>query len=160
MSLRRARGRRALITGGAGFIGSHLAEALIADGYAVTALDDLSTGSEENIAHLDKLELVVGDTANERLVEELVAESDVVFHLAAAVGVKLILAGADRELPDERLGTEAVLERRRAVRHEGADRVDVRGLREGRRGTAARGRRRPARPDRDQTAGPSGLQDA
>ena len=67
MPLRGSRGKRALITGGAGFIGSHLAESLIADGYAVTALDDLSTGSEENIAHLDKLELVVGDTADERL---------------------------------------------------------------------------------------------
>lgn len=109
MSLRRARGRRALITGGAGFIGSHLAEALIADGYAVTALDDLSTGSEENIAHLDKLELVVGDTADERLVEELVAESDVVFHLAAAVGVKLILAEPIESFRTNVLGTEAVL---------------------------------------------------
>jgi UDP-glucose 4-epimerase len=109
MSLRRAHGRRALITGGAGFIGSHLAEALIADGYAVTALDDLSTGSEENVAHLDKLELVVGDTADERLVEELVAEADVVYHLAAAVGVKLILAEPIESFRTNVLGTEAVL---------------------------------------------------
>ena len=115
MSLRRARGRRALITGGAGFIGSHLAEALIADGYAVTALDDLSTGSEENVAHLDKLDLVVGDTADERLVEELVGESDVLFHLAAAVGVKLILAEPIESFRTNVLGTEAVL--RAAERH-------------------------------------------
>ena len=109
MPLRRSRGKRALITGGAGFIGSHLAEALIADGYAVTALDDLSTGSEENIAHLDKLELVVGDTADERLMEELVADSDVVYHLAAAVGVKLILAEPIESFRTNVLGTEAVL---------------------------------------------------
>jgi nucleoside-diphosphate-sugar epimerase len=115
MSLRRSRGKRALITGGAGFIGSHLAEELIADGYAVTALDDLSTGSEENIAHLDKLNLVVGDTADERLVEELVGESDVVFHLAAAVGVKLILAEPIESFRTNVLGTEAVL--RAAERH-------------------------------------------
>jgi UDP-glucose 4-epimerase len=109
MPLRRSRGKRALITGGAGFIGSHLAEELIADGYTVTALDDLSTGSEENIAHLDKLELVVGDTADERLVEELVTDSDVVFHLAAAVGVKLILAEPIESFRTNVLGTEAVL---------------------------------------------------
>jgi len=109
MALRRSREKRALITGGAGFIGSHLAEELIADGYTVTALDDLSTGSEANIAHLDKLELVVGDTADERLVEELVAESDVVFHLAAAVGVKLILAEPIESFRTNVLGTEAVL---------------------------------------------------
>lgn len=115
MLLRQSHGKRALITGGAGFIGSHLAEALLGDGYAVTALDDLSTGSEENISHLDRLELVVGDTADERLVEELVAESDVVFHLAAAVGVKLILADPIQSFRTNVLGTEAVL--RAAERH-------------------------------------------
>jgi UDP-glucose 4-epimerase len=109
VGLRRPDGRRALITGGAGFIGSHLAEELLSDGWSVTALDDLSTGSEENIAHLDDLQLVVGDTANERLVEELVAESDVVFHLAAAVGVRLILAEPIESFRTNVLGTEAVL---------------------------------------------------
>jgi UDP-glucose 4-epimerase len=109
VSLRRPHGKRALITGGAGFIGSHLAEALLDDGYAVTALDDLSTGSEQNVAHLDRLELVVGDIADEKLVESLVAESDVVYHLAAAVGVRLILADPIGSFRTNVLGTEAVL---------------------------------------------------
>lgn len=112
----RRHAKRALITGGAGFIGSHLAEALLQDGYAVTVLDDLSTGSESNIAHLDELELVVGDTADERLVESLVAETDVVFHLAAAVGVRLILAEPIESFRTNVLGTEAVL---RAARDHG-----------------------------------------
>ena len=108
--LRRQRhAKRALITGGAGFIGSHLAEALLGDGYAVTVLDNMSTGCEDNISHLDALELVVGDTADERVVEELVAESDVVFHLAAAVGVRLILADPIESFRTNVLGTEAVL---------------------------------------------------
>ena len=109
VSVGRAHAKRALITGGAGFIGSHLAEALLRDGYSVTVLDDLSTGSESNIAHLDELELVVGDAADERLVDELVAETDVVFHLAAAVGVRLILAEPIESFRTNVLGTEAVL---------------------------------------------------
>jgi UDP-glucose 4-epimerase len=109
MSPLRPQRTRALITGGAGFVGSHLAEALLDDGYAVTALDDLSTGSEANIAHLDELELVVGDTADEELVDQLITESDVVFHLAAAVGVRLILATPIESFRTNVLGTEAVL---------------------------------------------------
>jgi UDP-glucose 4-epimerase len=115
VSVGRSHAKRALITGGAGFIGSHLAEALIRDGYSVTALDNLSTGSESNVAHLDELELVVGDVSNERLVAELVAESDVVFHLAAAVGVRLILADPIESFRTNVLGTEAVL--RAAAEH-------------------------------------------
>lgn len=115
VSVGRSHAKRALITGGAGFIGSHLAEELLRDGYAVTALDNLSTGSEANVAHLTDLELVVGDCANERLVEELVAETDVVYHLAAAVGVRLILAEPIESFRTNVLGTEAVL--RAAERH-------------------------------------------
>ena len=115
VSVGRSHAKRALITGGAGFIGSHLAEALLRDGYSVTALDNLSTGSESNVAHLDELQLVVGDAADERLVAELVAESDVVFHLAAAVGVRLILADPIESFRTNVLGTEAVL--RAAAQH-------------------------------------------
>ena len=83
---------RYLVTGGAGFIGSHLADALVAQGNVVTILDDLSTGRRENIAHLDgSARFVRGTVLDAPLVDELVAESDVVVHLAAAVGVKLIV---------------------------------------------------------------------
>jgi UDP-glucose 4-epimerase len=83
-----------LITGGAGFIGSHLADALIARGDRVTIIDDLSTGSIRNIAHLRRLEsfqYVIGSMLNLPLLAELVDDVDAVFHLAAAVGVKLIV---------------------------------------------------------------------
>jgi nucleoside-diphosphate-sugar epimerase len=83
---------RYLITGGAGFIGSHLADALVARGDDVTILDDLSTGRRENMAQLDGLaRFVRGTVLDAPLVDELVADSDVVVHLAAAVGVKLIV---------------------------------------------------------------------
>lgn len=104
--------RRALITGGAGFIGSHLAERLLAEGVAVTALDNLSTGSADNIAHLENerlFDVTVGDVSNERLVRSLVMRHDVVFHLAAAVGVKLILADPIESFRTNVLGTESVL---------------------------------------------------
>ena len=110
--LRQAPQRRALITGGAGFIGSHLAEALLADSYHVTALDNLSTGSTANIDHLGSehhFDLVVGDITDEELVERLVASHDVVFHLAAAVGVNLILADPIESFRTNVLGTESVL---------------------------------------------------
>jgi UDP-glucose 4-epimerase len=79
-----------LLTGGAGFIGSHIADQLVAHGHAITVLDDLSTGSRANIAHLD-LNLVEGSTSDEALVDELVANADIVLHLASAVGVQLIV---------------------------------------------------------------------
>src|SRR5678816_3097481 len=82
---------RALITGGAGFIGSHLTEMLLEDGYEVTVLDDLSTGSIANIRHLKPdphFHYVIETVMNRPLLNELVDESDVVFHLAAAVGVR------------------------------------------------------------------------
>ena len=83
---------RAFITGGAGFIGSHLADALIARGDSVTILDNLSTGSKENIAHiLDKVTFVEGDIRNRELVEELTKNADVVLHMAATLGVQTIM---------------------------------------------------------------------
>lgn len=109
---------RALVTGGAGFIGSHLAEALLERGYAVTVLDDLSTGRRENVAHLESLrrfELVVGDVTDARLVAALARDHGLVFHLAAAVGVELILADPIRSFRTNVAGTETVLHA--AARH-------------------------------------------
>ena len=85
---------RALITGGAGFIGSHLAEKLFDDGHQVTILDNLSTGRYSNISHLEGrngFTLIIDSVLNERLIEELIRVNDCVYHLASAVGVKLIL---------------------------------------------------------------------
>src|SRR5581483_12215071 len=81
--------KSALITGGAGFIGSHLSELLLAQGWEVFVLDDLSTGAEQNVAHLREdsgFHLVVDSVLKSSVVNELVHRSDVVFHLAAAVG--------------------------------------------------------------------------
>lgn len=104
---------RFLITGGAGFIGSHLGERLLTDGHQVVVMDDLSTGSVDNIRHLkgnpgfqcffDRLE-------NKQLLAELVDESDVVFHLAAAVGVRLIVESPVRTIETNVNGTQLVLE--------------------------------------------------
>jgi UDP-glucose 4-epimerase len=85
---------RFLITGGAGFVGSHLADELIGRGHRVHAFDDLSTGSIENIRHLKQhvgFEYTVESSFNERVVAELVDEPDAVFHLAASVGVRRIV---------------------------------------------------------------------
>ena len=103
---------RALITGGAGFIGSHLSEALLDRGDEVLVLDDLSTGSIENIAHLKGrrgFEYFIDSVENEPLLAELVDRSDVVFHLAAAVGVKLIVEQPVRTIETNVHGTEVVL---------------------------------------------------
>ncbi|HEX41669.1 MAG TPA: SDR family NAD(P)-dependent oxidoreductase, partial [Phycisphaerales bacterium] len=84
---------KALITGGAGFIGSHLAQRLLDDGWEVVVVDNLSTGSRANVAHLnrrDGFELIIGDIRDKGLMDEWVRRSDVVYHLAAAVGVQLI----------------------------------------------------------------------
>ena len=102
-----------LITGGAGFIGSHLTEALLQQGHDVTALDNLSTGRYENLAHLDghvKLHVVVGTILNESLVDKLVERADVVFHLAAAVGVELIIQKPLESLMTNIRGSEIVFE--------------------------------------------------
>ena len=102
-----------LITGGAGFIGSHLAELLLEAGHEVFVLDDLSTGSERNVAHLrDRRDfhLVVDSVLKTSVVNELVHRCDVVFHLAAAVGVRLIVEEPVHTLVTNIQGTENVLE--------------------------------------------------
>jgi UDP-glucose 4-epimerase len=104
---------RALLTGGAGFVGSHLAEALLERGHAVSVIDDLSTGSMDNIAHLKGrpgFDYVIDSIMNEPLTAELVDRSDVVFHLAAAVGVKLIVEAPVRTIETNVHGTEIVLQ--------------------------------------------------
>lgn len=104
---------RALITGGAGFIGSHLAEMLLARGDEVFIIDDLSTGSVENIRHLksnQRMHCVFDSIQNRHVLAELVDESDVVFHLAAAVGVRLIVESPVRTIETNVNGTQLVLE--------------------------------------------------
>lgn len=103
---------RYLITGGAGFIGSHLAESLLGSANQVTVVDDLSTGSLDNVAHLREdpnFECVVGSVEDEGIVGGLVADCDVVFHLAAAVGVRLIIESPVRTIFTNVHGTEVVL---------------------------------------------------
>jgi len=103
---------RALITGGAGFIGSYLSERLLDDGHDVLALDNLSTGSIDNIAHLKGsrgFEYFVDSVTNEPLLAELIDRSDIVFHLAAAVGVKLIVEQPVHTIETNVHGTEVVL---------------------------------------------------
>jgi nucleoside-diphosphate-sugar epimerase len=104
---------KALVTGGAGFIGSHLCDRLLADGCEVWALDDLSTGSLSNVEHLKDrrdFHLVVDSVLSHSVVNELVHRSDVVYHLAAAVGVRLIVEQPVRTLVTNVQGTETVLE--------------------------------------------------
>ena len=101
-----------LITGGAGFIGSHLAERLVSDGHTVTALDDLSTGRLSNLAALqttNQLRFVQGSVLDRDLVQEHVDSADVVFHMAAAVGVKLIMEQPSQSILTNIGGTENVL---------------------------------------------------
>jgi UDP-glucose 4-epimerase len=101
-----------LVTGGCGFIGSHLAERLLAEGHAVTVLDDLSTGAYRNVAHLEglpALKLVIGSVLDEALVCETLRDCDVVFHLASAVGVKLIMDRPVHTITTIFRGTDVVL---------------------------------------------------
>ena len=103
---------RILVTGGAGFIGSHLSEALLDAGHQVLVLDNLSTGSIENIAHLKGkpgFEYHVDAVDNEPLLAELIDRSDVVFHFAAPVGVKLIVEQPVHTIETNVHGTEVVL---------------------------------------------------
>jgi len=107
-----------LITGGAGFIGSHLAEKLMADGVRVTVLDDLSTGSLRNIRHMigqPGFEFRLGSVLDQPLCDQTVAASDEVVHLAAAVGVKLIFERPMETIERNVRGTEYILEA--ALRH-------------------------------------------
>ena len=103
---------KTLLTGGAGFVGSHLADALLTQGHQVIVIDDLSTGSIDNIAHLKSkpgFEYVIDSVTNESLTAELIDRVDVVFHLAAAVGVKLIVEAPVRTIETNVHGTEIVL---------------------------------------------------
>jgi UDP-glucose 4-epimerase len=105
--------RRALVTGGAGFIGSHLCELLLESGWEVWALDDLSTGSIGNVEHLTAradFHLVVDSVLSPATVNELVYKCDVVYHLAAAVGVRLIVEQPVKTLVTNLQGTEVVLD--------------------------------------------------
>lgn len=104
---------RALITGGAGFIGSHLAERLLKRGDEVLLMDNLSTGSMENIRHLkqyDRMHYFLEPIENRQLLAELVDEADVIFHLAAAVGVRLIVESPVRTIETNVNGTQLILE--------------------------------------------------
>jgi UDP-glucose 4-epimerase len=104
---------RALITGGAGFIGSHLAGKLLSSGWEVSVIDDLSTGSMTNIQHLKGepgFQYIIDSVMNRGLLAELIDECDMVFHLAAAVGVRLIVESPIRTLRTNVQATELVLE--------------------------------------------------
>jgi len=101
---------RVLITGGAGFIGSHLADHYLAKGVQVTILDNFSTGSQENIAHLaGKVITVDGDIRNVELVEKLTKDADLVLHMAAALGVNTILESPLESMSTNITGSEVVL---------------------------------------------------
>jgi nucleoside-diphosphate-sugar epimerase len=104
---------RALVTGGAGFIGSHLCERLLADGATVSVIDDLSTGRIENIEHLKdnaNFKFIEGSVRDGKVLDPLIEKSDVVFHLAAAVGVQLIVDRPVHTIETNIHGTEMVLE--------------------------------------------------
>ena len=103
---------KALLTGGAGFIGSHLAERLLELGHEVHVLDNLSTGSIDNIAHLKGrpgFSYVIDTVTNEPLLAEMIDRCDVVYHLAAAVGVKLIVEQPVHTIETNVHGSEVVL---------------------------------------------------
>jgi len=105
--------KKALVTGGAGFIGSHLSELLLDEGWEVFVLDDVSTGSNQNVAHLTDrpdFHLVVESVLSPSVVSELVHKCDVVYHLAAAVGVRLIVEQPVHTMITNVQGTETVLE--------------------------------------------------
>src|SRR5258708_16968112 len=104
---------RILVTGGAGFIGSHLSEALLERGHEVWALDDLSTGRLENLRSFElhpRFRFLEGDVTDSALVNGLVAQCDRVFHLAAAVGVQHVLENPPRSLLTTIRRTEAALD--------------------------------------------------
>ncbi len=110
---------QALITGGAGFIGSHLAEALLAAGHHVVVIDNLSTGRLSNIAHIldhPEFQFVNETILNEGVMDRLVSECDIIYHLAAAVGVELIIQDPVHTIETNLLGSETVLRLARRYR--------------------------------------------
>lgn len=101
-----------LITGGAGFVGSHLADKLIGQGHDITVIDDLSTGKYSNVEHLegkDNFRLIIDTVLNEKLIEELVRDTDHVYHMASAVGVRLIMEQPVKTIETIFHGTDAIL---------------------------------------------------
>lgn len=103
---------KSLITGGAGFVGSHLADKLIADGHEITVIDDLSTGKYSNVEHLEgdkNFRLIIDTVRNEPLLEELVRDADHVYHMASAVGVRLIMEQPVKTIETIFHGTDAIL---------------------------------------------------
>ena len=105
--------KKILLTGGAGFVGSYLAEALLAKGYQVTVIDDLSTGALENLKSmidLPKFEFIEDSVLNAKLMSELVGKTDEIYHLAAAVGVKLIVDQPVQTIKTNIRATEIILE--------------------------------------------------
>ncbi len=105
--------KRALVTGGAGFIGSHLAEKLLEKGYRVHVIDDLSTGSRENVSHLEgdsRFGLTIDTILNPDVMEKLVASCDIIFHLAAAVGVEYVIQNQLKSLEINIRGSEIMFE--------------------------------------------------
>jgi UDP-glucose 4-epimerase len=101
---------RVFITGGGGFIGSHLADHYVNAGHAVTLLDNFSTGSKSNIAHLDgKVKIIEGDIRNIELVDQLTKDADLVLHMAAALGVTTILESPLESMSTNITGSEVVL---------------------------------------------------
>jgi UDP-glucose 4-epimerase len=103
-----------LITGGAGFVGSHLADKLISEGHEITVIDDLSTGRYSNIAHLEEnrsFRLIIDTVLNAKLMEELIRETERVYHMASAVGVRLIMEQPVKTIETIFHGTDVVLGR-------------------------------------------------
>ncbi len=142
--------QRVLITGGAGFIGSHLAERLLDAGYQVAVLDNLSTGRFENIAHLvgrPGFSFAIDSIENEIVLDRLASESDAIVHLAAAVGVKLVVERPVHTIETNIMGTEAVL--RVAARYRA--RVLIASTSE----VYGKGARTPFREDDDVVLGPT-----
>ena len=110
---------RFLITGGAGFIGSHLSEDLLAAGHSVVAIDDLSTGrmhNVESVSNNKEFQLVVESITNTTVMDRLVSECDIIVHLAAAVGVELIVRSPVHTIETNVMGTENVLRTARRYR--------------------------------------------
>lgn len=101
---------KVLVTGGAGFIGSHLCELLVKQGHEVFVLDDLSTGRYENIEQVEGLTCLIDSTLNQEIVRDLVREVDMVYHLAATVGVQLVVDQPIATIINNIRGTETVLE--------------------------------------------------
>jgi UDP-glucose 4-epimerase len=101
---------RVLVTGGAGFIGSHLVEALVARGDSVTVIDNVSTGNLENLVSVkNKIEIVSGDIRDSALIESLIEKTDLIFHMAAALGVNTILESTLESISTNIVGSEVIL---------------------------------------------------